>query len=144
MGLRHLVERLLALMALGALLCGALLYQTTGAPTPCEAVYRQAQPHIAGAAKEVVEACVGKQGEGGLGALMVEFGLALGGQSREKLQRQIQTRMDEQIRADLLSGGQGRCTVLLLEGLVGRSNGGPSQLVVDHAAAHRAGCRGDP
>ncbi|MEW5851868.1 MAG: hypothetical protein AB2A00_23970 [Myxococcota bacterium] len=138
------LERVFAVLGFVGVASVALLHQTSeGATTPCSALAFHARKHLAPASKEVVDACLGAKGEGGLGGMLVDLGLAVTGQSREKVARRVQERLDEQLRATLLSTGQARCSIILLEGVVGRANGGPRQLAQDLADGHKADCRGE-
>jgi len=137
------VERLFAVV--GLLLVGlmTLLWQTTGHTTPCAAAAVQAREHLPAAAEGVVEACLGHKGEGGLAGLVLDLGLTVAGQSREKVARRMEGRLAEQVRTNLADATQTRCLVILAEGVVGRSNGGPKQVALDAAEPMRSECRGD-
>lgn len=137
------VERLLAAVAvaLGGLM--VLLHQLTGSVTPCGAVAQRALPAVPHVASEVLDACIGAKGEGGLAGIVVELGLALTGNSRDKMQRRIAERLETELRSDLLQAGEARCTIILAEGLVGRANGGPASVVARMGDEHKFACRGD-
>lgn len=137
------LEHLLALTCVVWLVLVGVLLQTTGASTPCRAVAHKAIPHVPGVAAEVVEACIGAKGEGGLAGLVIEFGLALTGNGRDKLQKRVQEKLEMDVRAGLLETGELRCTIILAEGLVGRANGGPRHVVTRMGEEHKFACRGE-
>jgi hypothetical protein len=129
---------LLAWVGLFFVAGGQLLYQTSDSVTPCGAVVHHADPLLPQASHDVVESCLGK-GKG-LAGVVVDLGLAVTGSSREKVTRKVQEQMRTALHAHLMNTSQWRCTVLLAETAVGRSNGGVADLVASQASQWRAGC----
>lgn len=135
-------ERVLALIGLVVTVVMAACWQATGQVTPCGALAVETQKHIPKVAQDVVELCLGVKGEGGLAGMVLDLGLAVTGQSREKVQSRMQTHLSERANAGLIGEPQSRCMVILVEGLVGRSNGGPRQYALDVAEPMRLECSG--
>src|SRR5688500_17601808 len=92
------LQRVLATFGLVVLVYAALLHQTSaGAVTPCRALYTHTRTHLPTVSRDVVEACLGARGEAGPVGLLVDLGLAVTGQSREKVARRVSERLDEQL-----------------------------------------------
>ena len=137
------LERLLALVTVVGVAYAVVLQQSTGETTPCRAVAVKTRAYLPAVSNDVLETCVGLKGENALAGMLVQFGMAVTGTSKEKLARKFQDKLDEELRAGLFAASETRCTIILLEGAMGRANGGPQQLAKDVGDQHKSACIGD-
>jgi hypothetical protein len=133
----------LALVTVLGAASAVVLHQTSGELTPCRAVAARARTHLPAVSQDVLETCLGIKGEGGLTGMLVQLGMAVAGTSKEKVARRFQEKLDEELRAGLFTASETRCTIILLEGVVGRANGGPQQVAKEVGDSHKAVCTGD-